>query len=240
MTLQGFSGSDTSCVGSSLVWNFERKLLETRWSQKSKQDKFHRIIQFDKKMDDNIHPLTTMFLISSQTGWIKTQSWQKTVEMKRKGASLQHWRVAKFVLGRLLETRSQGALHSPTFGGHQSTVARAEVNISPKYLYFFTDPKMARDSRNPLLLLVSNISARTPKKSFFYAQLNKKLAKICNVSHNTLVLYPDCVPDQYFCTKHPDLNITAREEKQDRNLSNDALVWTAVFIDWLKWFEFVS
>ena len=131
----------TSCVGSSLVWNFERKLLETRWSQKSKQDKFHRIIQFDKKMDDNIHPLTTMFLISSQTGWIKTQSWQKTVEMKRKGASLQHWRVAKFVLGRLLETRSQGALHSPTFGGHQSTVARAEVNISPKYFISSRNPK---------------------------------------------------------------------------------------------------
>ena len=184
MTLQGFSGSDTSCVGSSLVWNFERKLLETRWSQKSKQDKFHRIIQFNKKMDENIHPLTTMFLISSQTGWIKTQSWQKTVEMKRKSASLQHWRVAKFVLGRLLETRSQGALHSPTFGGHQSTVARAEVNI---YISSRT-PKMAPNETpgTPCYWLV--IFLHEPqRKAFFYAQLNKKLAKICTVSHNTLL-----------------------------------------------------
>ena len=67
----------------------------------------------------------------------------------------------------------------------------SEVNISPKNNYFFTYPKNgpARDSSTPWFL-VSNISARAPKKThssnisaraqwkaFFYAQLNKKLAK---------------------------------------------------------------
>ena len=44
----------------------------------------------------------------------------------------------------------------------------AEVNISPKKPYFFTDPKIgpARESRSPWLL-ASNISARSPKKAIF-------------------------------------------------------------------------
>ena len=135
----------------------------------------------------------------------------------------------------------------------------AEVNISPKNQYFFTDPTngRARDSRSPWFLC-SNISAQSPKKAiflhkvviflhgppkktFFYAQLNNKLAKsaLHNIIHcftifsmilGTIVscLFPThniwsmpynriaatvlrvTVPDQYFCTKHPDLNITAR------------------------------
>ena len=43
-----------------------------------------------------------------------------------------------------------------------------EVNISPKYQYFFTDPKdgPVRESRSPWFL-ASNIFAQSPKRAIF-------------------------------------------------------------------------
>ena len=75
----------------------------------------------------------------------------------------------------------------------------------------------------PPWFLVSNISARTPKNAIFMHAViifllgtKENSFFLCTIEQETrrMTVLRVTVPDQYFCTKHPDLNISAWEEEK--------------------------
>ena len=63
----------------------------------------------------------------------------------------------------------------------------------------------------------------------------------CHIFYCILTVLSVTVPDQYFCTKHPDLNITARENKNQAGTRVPAYgeiftsVWVTLRYLWVLW-----